>query len=302
MLIALDIGGNRLHLHGPDHLSCLAWPLQPFDRFIQPTRAIKADITAVIEVCSHLPTHSREALRYDALEGLWQLYDGQDGYVFESADPLTAGTRTCATISPDFSHMRVWTLPHSSILGRGWVPMHVINPLLEVCLLTKLGRDGGWLLHAAGVISEAGGFIFTGASGTGKSTLSEWFSSQGAQVFSDERVIVKQVSGEFTLWGTPWPGSGRHSQNRTAPLTQVFCIRHGEASHQINKLAHRRLYQLLLNQSFLPVWDHAALMGVVSSIGKLIDSHSCHELAFLNQADVVPYIQKHALSRDSSRA
>jgi hypothetical protein len=294
MLIALNIGGYSLHLYGPDHLSCLAWPLQPFEQFLQPSQTIKVDITAVIEVCPHLPTLHRKGLRYDALEGLWQLYDGQNDYVFESADPLTAVTRTCATISLDYSRVHVWTLQHSSILGEGWLPMQVINPLLEVCLLTKLGRDGGWLMHAAGVHSKADGFVFTGASGAGKSTLSEWFSLHGAQVFSDERVIIKQTLGHFMFWGTPWPGSGRHSQNRMAPLTQVFCIRHAQTAHHIHRSSQRNLCQHLMSQSFLPMWDRQALTNVVSSMGELIESNLGCELAFLNQADVVAYVQTHA--------
>jgi len=301
MLIALDIGGYRLCLRGPDHLPCLGWPLHPFAQFAPSTESAKADITAVVQVCRHLPTHERETLRYDAQEGLWQLHDAEDGYIFESADPLTGVTRTCAVISADFSSLKVWTLEHSSLLGQGWLPMHIINPLLEICLLTRLGRDGGWLLHAAGVHSKADGFVFTGASGAGKSTLSEWFSSHGAEVYSDERVIIKQVSGEFVLWGTPWPGSGRHSQNRMAPLTQVFCIRHAQTTHHIHRSSQRNLYQHVMSQSFLPMWDRQALTNVVSSIGELVESDLCCELAFLNQADVVAYVQTHARRLNSSR-
>ena len=70
---------------------------------------------------------------------------------------------------------------------------------MELCLLTQLARHGGVLLHAAGVVWEGVGLIFTGPSEAGKSTLSEFYLARGAAVLSDERIIIRQIGDTFRL-------------------------------------------------------------------------------------------------------
>ena len=91
--------------------------------------------------------------------------------------------------------------------------MHLFNPIVEVCLLSRLALDGGLLLHAAGIAVQDQGYVFTGASGTGKSTIAQLFADQGALILSDERVILRQ-QGALSP-SMEHPGSAPDSTRRT---------------------------------------------------------------------------------------
>ena len=131
--------------------------------------------------------------------------------------------------------------------------MKILNPIVEVCLLTRLAREGGLLLHSAGVLSPTGGYIFTGASGTGKSTLSGFFDTRGASVLSDERMIIRKTGEAFVMHGTPWVGSGAYAKNESGPLTELFCISHGQETPHRQYVSQRHAVAFFFPNVFFPI-------------------------------------------------
>lgn len=296
MKVDLQIGGYRLRLDESEDHNCIAWPLAPFESFLT-TSAEPPDIDLAIKVVKQLPDIPYKELIFDASHGLWRLYSLSSGYLLESADTQSLAPCTRSMISEDFSRIQAWVCEHHSERGDGWVPMQIINPLVEVCLVTKLAREGGVLLHAAGVLTEAGSWAFTGSSGAGKSTLSDFFASRGACVLSDERIIIRKGADGFVVYGTPWVGISRHAKNRTGSLTGLYCIRHGVGSHRMQRLSPRALSQFVLRQCFLPHWDRDAMDRTLAFLSELIDRVDCFDLAFVNQRDIVDYLQEQSQAR-----
>jgi hypothetical protein len=89
---------------------------------------------------------------------------------------------------------------------------------LRVCTAWRAAFEGGALLHAASVVRSGGVYIFMGASGSGKSTLAA-LSTQG-EVISDDLTLVRRISGEFRVVGTPFRGTYQGG----APLKGLFPI------------------------------------------------------------------------------
>jgi hypothetical protein len=175
--------------------------------------------------------------------------------------------------------------------------MQLFNPLIEICLLSRLAHDGGLLLHAAGLSFREQGFVFTGASGTGKSTIAELFASQGAAVLSDERLVLRKHGTVFSLYGTPWVGSGNYAANSSAPITGLYCITHGQDQHRLESLTPSKRMTLLLQQAFLPYWDRIALEATLDFLESLTTQVPCYRLAFLRQPDVVDLLHDCSSSR-----
>ncbi|TLY14234.1 MAG: hypothetical protein E6K69_08020 [Nitrospirae bacterium] len=294
MKIDLQIGGYLIGLKESENHNCIAWPLRPFEGFLTQSENV-LDLDIQIEVVKQLPEISRGALTFDACQGLWKLYEAAPGYILDSADTETLEPRTRSIISGDFSRIRAWVCEHHSELGDGWMILQVINPLVEVCLLTKLAREGGVLLHAAGILTETGVLAFTGSSGAGKSTLSEFFAAKGACILSDERIIIKRVSDGFAVYGTPWVGTSLHAHNRAGSLTRLYCIRHGLGSHMTRRMSPRAFSQFVLRQCFLPHWDRAAMDNTLAFLGTLIEKVDCFELAFMNTPDIVEFLEEQRL-------
>jgi hypothetical protein len=174
----------------------------------------------------------------------------------------------------------------------GWEPLHIINPIVEACLLTRLARDGGLLLHAAGILTEQGGLAFTGESGAGKSTISDLYAARGACVLSDERIILRRVEGGVQVFGTPWPGTGRHARNQQGPLRGLFHVRHGKDGHVLRRMPPSAAAPVLLPQCFLPHWDRAAMDGTLAFLGAVVETVDCFELAFVKTPDVVEFLDE----------
>ncbi|MFO0708166.1 MAG: hypothetical protein U0412_15075 [Nitrospira sp.] len=294
MSFTLVIGGYRIAFHESCGYPCLFWPIRPFESFLD-TSADNADIAVHVEVVPHLPELESTRLHYDSNHGHWTLSHSTDGFVLDSRSPKTDCSRARACLSTDYRRIHAWILPELQNGQVGWSPMHLFNPIVEVCLLSRLALDGGLLLHSSGLVYGGRGFAFTGASGAGKSTLAGRFAERNALVLSDERVVLRRTDEGIRLFGTPWIGSGEHAANESASLSKLCCIRHGQETHRLTPLTPSRTVSFLLQQTFLPHWDRACLEAVMDSLVALTQRVPCYELAFLNTADVVDVVADHAL-------
>jgi hypothetical protein len=286
MDLVLHIGGYMVRIHEQENHPRLSWPLRPFDSFlISPDSA--SDLQVEVSVVAHLPELPTGPTRFDSAHGCWKLFESDSGFLFESLDPKILQPRVRALVSDDYRSVRAWILPDLQEGQVGWSPMQLFNPLIEVCLLSRLAREGGLLLHAAGLSFREKGFVFTGASGTGKSTIAELFAHRGAEVLSDERVILRKLGRDFLIYGTPWVGSGNYAKNSSASIAALCCIGHGENCHRLEPLAPLKSTTLLLQQAFLPFWDRTGLETTLDFLASLTTQVPCYNLAFLKNGDVV---------------
>ena len=292
MRIDLQIAGYRIRLTEGQNYPSISWPMHPFGSFLDRSDH-HPDIDLAITVVEELPNLSHGPLHFDACHGLWRLYGTDAGLLLESLDTATHQPCARALITKDFSHVDVWTRGETMGSVLGWVPMKILNPLVEVCLLTRLAREGGLLLHSAGILSTTGGYLFTGASGVGKSTLSGFFDTSGASVLSDERMIVRKRGDAFDIHGTPWVGSGAYAESESGLLTELFCISHGQ-EHRATSIPPSAVLSFILPQCFLPHWDRAAMESTLAFLSDVITHIPCRRLAFAKQPDIVDYVQNQA--------
>ena len=75
-------------------------------------------------------------------------------------------------------------------------------PFLRSVFQLFLFIEGGFLIHAAGVIKNGEGYLFPGPSGCGKTTIAN--SSAPAKILSDEFICLRKHSGSYSIYSTPW--------------------------------------------------------------------------------------------------
>ena len=298
MRIDLQIGGYAIRMDEPEGHACLNWPFGAFEPFVTAAGHVP-DIAVTVRVVERLPDLPRGPLLYDACHGLWKWYRTDSGYLLDSPNRSTREPETVALVSEDITTVAVWVLgQHREGTPRmGWQPLHIVNPIVEVCLLTRLAREGGLLLHAAGLLTAHGGLAFTGASGTGKSTIADFYAARGARVLSDERVILRTIESTIQVFGSPWPGTGRHARNQHAPLRGLFCIRHGKDDHRMRRMPAGTGASFILQQCFLPHWDRTAMDRTLRFLNELIERIDCVDLAFLKNPDIVDCLEASVVGR-----
>ncbi len=127
-------------------------------------------------------------------------------------------------------------LNYRSHFDSGWMEIEAGKAFLEIApeadienflrvLYARLClREGGLLLHAAGVVRDEAGFVFFGPSGSGKTTTARL--SPGHTILSDDLVIVKIDDGGVRVHGVPFRGDFADAPrvNRRADLRGLFTL------------------------------------------------------------------------------
>ncbi len=85
-------------------------------------------------------------------------------------------------------------------------------------------KRGGFMLHASSVVHKGRGYIFTGSSGSGKSTISGL--SPENRLLSDELTAVLKENGEYVVHGNPfWGDFQKGTARESAPVSHLFFLR-----------------------------------------------------------------------------
>lgn len=294
MKIGLKLGEVRIRLSEEKNRPVLYWPQWVFKPF-HIDGDDPADIELAVRVANQLPEIPHGRMIFDACHGLWRLYETEAGFYAETLNTHSKRPFNRVVLDRECARGEVWTREqrHHRTGRRGWTPPMVINPVVEFCLLTRLAREGGALMHGAGVVEDGKGWVFTGASGAGKSTLSDFYIAHGKTVLSDERIIIRKIGDRLFLCGTPWHGTSRAVNRQVVSLDRLYVIRHGAGAHRVRRLSSIEMCRLGLQQCFLPHWDREGMTKTVDLFSELAGRIECYDLAFLKDPGIIEFLQEH---------
>ena len=84
--------------------------------------------------------------------------------------------------------------------------------------------NGDIMIHASGVNYGGHGYLFSGVSGKGKSTIANLWEQSGARVIHDDRLILRNTGGIYKMFNTPVYND---DEPRESVLDKIFLIEHG---------------------------------------------------------------------------
>ena len=163
----------------------------------------------------------------------------------------------------------------------------VSYPLDQILLMHFLAKIGGMLIHACGWLYHDAGWVFAGKSGAGKSTLSNLIvKATGSRFLSDDRIIIRKVSHEFLMYGTPWPGEAGYAMNQSAPLKGIFFLEKGP-KNTIKKLKPSDSIARLMPVVSIPWYDRDTVELMVAFCDAMTGSVPIYELTFAPDEAIV---------------
>jgi len=134
------------------------------------------------------------------------------------------------------------------------------------------------LFHSSAIMVDGNAYLFTAPSGTGKSTHAKlWRELLGdrAVMINDDKPIVREVDGEFFVYGTPWNGKHRLDSNIKAKL-KAICILNRAAENSIRKASTKEMLLTILNQTIRPeqVGDMDKLLKLIEKMITSVELYS----------------------------
>jgi hypothetical protein len=93
------------------------------------------------------------------------------------------------------------------------------DSFLKSCVHILLEKKNGVFLHASAVNLKGKGYVFSGPSTSGKTTIVNM--KKGLDIISEEYVTVCKHNGYYSIFETPW--CGRHNQQ--TKLDKIFFLK-----------------------------------------------------------------------------
>lgn len=226
-------------------------------------------------------------LRFDSGIG-WQVFQTPRGWSLRFTDGRAPRPRLYQALEADRAWARATLYMRSPRPSEAPALFFLAHPLEQLLFVSLLGRAGGLVVHATGVIRNGQGWVFAGPHGAGKSTLANLLTVDGATpLLSDDRVVVRRRRGRWRVYGTPWSGTVRTPTSpASAPLAGIFFIRHGRQT-VARPLAPGDALRRLLPRCLHPYWDRGALGRLIEDAGALTTAVATYDFPFAPDAGAV---------------
>ena len=166
-------------------------------------------------------------------------------------------------------------------------------PLDELAISGYLNINKiGIILHSACIALEGKGILFSGVSGSGKSTISQiWQKDREARVLTDERVIIREMGDNLWAFGTPWHGTAKVHKNAGIPIEKIFFIKHGERNRAV-PISKAEAANRLMVRCFPTFWNQDGMQYVLDLCTQIATEIECCDLEFVNDFSITKYIKE----------
>lgn len=145
---------------------------------------------------------------------------------------------------------------------------------------------GDIMIHASGVNNNGQGYLFSGVSGKGKTTMAKLWDNCGAEVIHDDRLILRKTGDGYTMYNTPVYADDKPQKS---PLNKIFLIEHGEENKLVPvKGAHA--VSLVMANCIQHNWGHDIIGRLLESVSALCGTIPTVRLYFTPDASVIDHI------------
>jgi hypothetical protein len=142
------------------------------------------------------------------------------------------------------------------------------------------------MIHASGVNNGGRGYIFSGVSGKGKSTMAMLWDSCGAKVIHDDRLILRNTGNGYTMFNTP---VYRNDVPDESPINKIFIIEHG-IENKIIPVKGATAIGLVMANCIQHNWGTDIIAPLLGSISIMSGIVPILRLQFMPDKSIIDYI------------
>jgi len=159
-------------------------------------------------------------------------------------------------------------------------------PLDGLLLYYLISKKGGLMIHGSGVITDGRGWLFSGKSGQGKTTLAKIFDGCGDRVIHDDRLVLRKGTDGWVMHSTP---VYRNDEPRSEKLDHLWLISHGLANIS-TPVSGAEAAGFILANCIQQNWDGGATGKLAAEAADLVSSVAVSRLQFVPDRSVRDYL------------
>lgn len=141
--------------------------------------------------------------------------------------------------------------------------------VMQTLFLYFAGRHNMFAIHSASVLYRDKAWLFSAASGVGKTTHTGlWHSVLNVPVLNGDINLIAINQGTPVIHGLPWCGTSETAVNGTYPLGGIILLLQGPENEYISLTDEQKLLYIL-HRNISPVWTydmHESVFNLISDI------------------------------------
>jgi hypothetical protein len=162
-------------------------------------------------------------------------------------------------------------------------------PLDGLILYYLTVMNGDIMVHASGVSHAGKGYLFSGISGKGKTTIARLWDNAGGKVIHDDRLIIRRTGDKYMMYNTPVYVNDKPDG---APLTRIFLIEHGTENMMI-PVSGAKAVSLMLANCIQHNWNPEIIARLMGSVSIMSSELQVAKLKFLPDRSIIDYIMEY---------
>lgn len=178
------------------------------------------------------------------------------------------------------------------LVVEGNLEQRIFTRMVSLIVSTILCKYNGMTVHSSVVNISGQAILFSGNSGSGKSTQAYlWNKHTNAVIINHDKALIRKEQ-YWTVYGSPWSGSTPCYRNEKAQIKTLIFLEHG-ASNELVRLerreAIRRLFpQLRFFYSSIDVFDRLS-----DTLASFVEDIPIYLYRCLPDKSAVEYLKHH---------
>lgn len=145
---------------------------------------------------------------------------------------------------------------------------------------------GDIMIHASGINNAGHGFLFSGVSGKGKTTMAKLWDKAGARVIHDDRLILRKTGTGYFMYNTP---VYKNDEPLNSQLNKIFLIEHGSKNELIPVRGAESVSKVMAN-CIQHNWDPGIIARLLGSVSIMCGTIPTVRLLFKPDRSVIDHI------------